>query len=286
MKKGNSSDDCLPKFFKVYLPGESGDDLEVPVSFNRCLPNSMPKNVIVRSIYGNVWKLELRKCCDGIEKFLMVDGWKRIVKGVDLKGGEFLAFEFDGSRLFNFCIYDQATCKRLGNSVKTREIEDESDGEDDLMIISDDDDDDQDYGDGDDVEAADVEAADVEADDDDDDDDNEDLDVEDDEDDQRRYLDDTDNPSFTVILNPKKKSQLRIPAHVIKDYNLNFPERVTVVDPLVTKFGTMEKIIKVQKNGSVFVKGFGAVYRRNNVKTTDRLICEVKKSGSGLHHKM
>ncbi|KAL0735211.1 hypothetical protein Bca4012_011421 [Brassica carinata] len=159
MNKGDSSDDCFPKFFKVYLPDDSGDDLDIPISFNSYLPKSLPEYVIVRSIYGNVWKMKLRKRCgDVVEKISMVDGWKRIVKDEELKGGEFLAFEFDGSRLFNFCIYGHATCKRLGSSVKAKEeSKDESECEDgksgvDIIVIDDDDnddDDDQDSGDED-----------------------------------------------------------------------------------------------------------------------------------------
>uniref|UniRef100_M4CE78 TF-B3 domain-containing protein n=1 Tax=Brassica campestris TaxID=3711 RepID=M4CE78_BRACM len=208
MKKGDSSDDRLPKFFKVYLPNDSGDDLEIPVSFNSCLPSSVPKSVTVTNINGHVWKLKLKKLSGDPEKFSMVDGWKRIVKDEDLKGGEFLAFEFDGSRLFNFCVYGQAT----------------------------------------------------------------------------QLLDDPDSPSFTVILNPKKKSQLLIPSHIMKDYNLHFTERITIVDPLVPKFGTLERKIKLQDNGCLFVKGFGSVFRRNNVKTTDTIICEVKKNGNDVAH--
>lgn len=69
-----------------------------------------------------------------------------------------------------------------------------------------------------------------------------------------------------------------IPARVIKDYDLHFPESITLVDPLVKKFGTLVKHIKIQTNGSVFVKGFGSILRRNKVKTTDKMICEIKKT--------
>ncbi|CAN8301159.1 unnamed protein product [Cochlearia groenlandica] len=293
----DTMDDCLPKFFKVFLPDDSGDDLEIPVSFNSFLPSPVPRNVTVRSICGNTWKLKLMKCCGDIEKFVMVDGWKRIVKDEDLKGGEFLNFEFDGYGVFNVCVYGHTTCKNLGESVKkTKEVEEEPDGEDDeasddIIVI---DDDDHDYGvdekaDGDDddeLEEADVDVDDVKADCDDDNADGEAVDDDDDNDDRRKYLDDIDNPSFTVILNPKKKSQLLIPAHVIRDYNLKFPEVITVIDPLVAKFGTLEKSIKIQYNRSVFVKGFGSIIRRNNVKTTDKMICELKKNGTNLVHTM
>ncbi|EFH42630.1 hypothetical protein ARALYDRAFT_919255 [Arabidopsis lyrata subsp. lyrata] len=228
MNKGNFGDYCLPKFFKVYLPDESGDDLVLPISFNSCLPKPLPETVTVRSIYGKVWKLVLRKCGSEVESFVMVNGWKSFVKDEDLKGGDFLEFEFDGSRLFNFCIYEHGTlCKRIRrSSEQSEEIKMESDS-----------------------------------------------------DEKNQYLDDRENPSFTLTLNPKKKSQLLIPARVIKDYDLHFPESITLVDPLVNKFGTLEKKIKIQTNGSVFVKGFGSIIRRNQVKTTDKMMCEIKKTG-------
>lgn len=125
---------------------------EIPISFNSFLPKSLPKTVIVRSIYGNYWEMAFRICCGDTERFVMVHGWKRIVKDEDLKGGEFLEFEFDGSRCFNFCIYGRVTCKKLRSSVQIKEIEDESDGEDDKHsndITFLDDDDDQYYGDED-----------------------------------------------------------------------------------------------------------------------------------------
>lgn len=75
-----------------------------------------------------------------------------------------------------------------------------------------------------------------------------------------------------------------IPARVIKDYGLNFPNSITVVDPLTQKFGTLEKKIKIQVNGTVFVKDFGGVFRRNNVKVTDKMVCELKKTGNNLVH--
>lgn len=181
---------------------------EIPVSFSSYLPSSVPKDVTVRSINGNVWKLKLRKRRGDPEKFSLVDGWKRIVKDEDLKGGEFLAFEFDGSRLFDFCIYGQGTCKKLGKPTEIEEDEsdDDDDDDDDVIVINDEDDDD-----GDDVEA---DNDDVEANDEDVDVNDEDLDVDDgmeaDDDDDRKVLDDPDSPSFTVILNPKKKSQLVI----------------------------------------------------------------------------
>lgn len=173
---------------------------DIPISFNSCLPKPLPRNVIVRSIYGKVWKLKLRKCGGDVEKYAMVGGWKRIVKDEDLKGGEFLTFEFDGSRLFNFCVYGHATCKRLANSVKTEDESDVEESEDDkssveIVVIDSDDDDDDDDDDGDEDE---------DGDDDDDDEDSGDEDIialsDDDEDGGGGDNDDQDKSSEDVIV--------------------------------------------------------------------------------------
>ncbi|XP_010455999.1 PREDICTED: B3 domain-containing protein At5g60130-like [Camelina sativa] len=297
MNKGNSSDDCLPKFFKVYLPDESGDDLKIPISFTSFVPKPFPKTVTVRSISGSSWELAFRKCSGDVESFVVVDGWKLIAKDENLKGGDFLEFEFDGSRHFNFCIFERETmCKRIRSCPEqSQEIKLESESEEEtrasddvLAHDEDDDEDDSDY----DSDAA------LEEEDNDGDESNDyvvdDAASEDDDDveadaagDDRHLLDDPENPSFTLRLNPKKKSQLLIPAQVIKDYGLHFPESITIVDPLAKKFGILEKQIKIQTNGSVFVKGFGSIIRRNQVKTTDKMICEIKKTGdNNLVHTM
>ncbi|XP_010443804.1 PREDICTED: B3 domain-containing protein At5g60130-like [Camelina sativa] len=308
MNKGNSSDDCLPKFFKVYLPDESGDDLKIPISFTSFVPKPFPKTVTVRSISGSSWELAFRKCSGDVESFVLVNGWKRIAKDEYLKGGDFLEFEFDGFRHFNFCIYERETmCKRVRScSEQSQEVKveseseeetratddvlapDEEDEEDDDDDDDDDDEDDSDYDsdaaleeeDNDGDKSDDYVVDDAVSEDGDDDDDVEDVNLGDDAaGDDRHLLDDPENPSFTLRLNPKKQSQLLIPAQVIKDYGLHFPESITIVDPLAKKFGTLEKQIKIQTNGTVFVKGFGSIIRRNNVKTTDKVICEIMKTG-------
>ncbi|XP_010456016.1 PREDICTED: B3 domain-containing protein At5g60140-like [Camelina sativa] len=267
MNQGTYSDGSTSKFVKAYLPGESGDDLVLPISFNSCLPKSLPKTVTVRSVSGKIWNMVLRKCGGDYEaeRFVMVNGWKKIVKDEDLKGGDLLAFEFDGSQCFNFCIYEHETaCKRIKRSLEQNEDEEETRASNDVTVLHDDDD----------SEDEDVVVEDS------DDDNSEDEDVELEDDDDVENEDDGNNPQFTVTLNPKRQSQLHIPAHVIKDYGLTFPERITVVD----KLGGLEKKIKIQGNGCVFVKGFGSVFRRNKMKTTDKMICEVKRTGTNLVH--
>ncbi|KAG2311065.1 hypothetical protein Bca52824_022622 [Brassica carinata] len=282
MKPVSPVDDCVPKFFRVYMTGISGDDMELPVSFNSYLPTPLPKHVTLKSINGKIWKMALRRRCvgDDVERYRLLNGWKMIAKEEFLTSGNLLEFEFDGSsQCFKFCIYEPLTmCKRIGTS-------ENADG---VLVLSDDDDSqDADYNcaDDNDVILNDDDVA--SADDDDDDvvaldgsDDDDDDDPEANHDDERRYLDDRSNAFFTVTINPKKKSQLRIPSKVMKDYGLNFSEGITLIDPLVKKFGKLSKKIKIQTNGSVFIKGFGAVIRRNGLKSTDKMICEMKKAGS------
>ncbi|CAH8280312.1 unnamed protein product [Arabidopsis lyrata] len=333
MNRGNSGGNCLPKFFKVYLPDESGDDLELPISFNSFLPKSLPKNVIVRSIYGNIWKMALKKCCGHVERFTMVNGWKKIVKNEDLKGGEFLEFEFDGSWCFNFCIYGRATFKKLRSSVQIGDIEDESDGEDDKHSDDDHGIDDQDYGDEDkssesiivlddddisdvqDYNEEDTSSEDITALDDADNDDikdvqdygEEDISSEDiiviDDDDHaddekerwrgvkkerkekgssgehdRHYLDNHMNPFFTVNQHRQiKYNLLRIPTKVITKSGLHFPEFINLIDPLEKMFGKLKRKVEGQT-----IKGFRSIIRRNNVKLTDKVICELVKEMDGL----
>ncbi|EOA15140.1 hypothetical protein CARUB_v10028515mg, partial [Capsella rubella] len=342
----NSVDDRLPKFFKVYLPDESGDDLELPISFNTFLPSSLPKNVIVRSICGNIWKMAFRKCCGDIERLVMVHGWKKIVKNVGLKGGEFLEFEFDGSRCFNFCIFGHETCKKLRSSEQIKEIEHVSDGEDDkcsdddITVLNDGVIDDQYYGDEDrsseniivlDEEISDVQDCNEEdtysedttvldyADNDDtndvqdygeEDTSGEDIIViEDDDDDQdygddnyaeeederrrglqterkeksssgehdRQYLDNHMNPFFTVNKKNMQRENLRIPTKVIANNGLHFSEFINLIDPLEQKFGKLKRRIEGQR-----IRRFGSIIRRNNVKLTDKVICELEKEMDGL----
>lgn len=135
----------------------------------------------------------MSKCGGDVDKYVLVNGWKRIVKDEDLKDGDFLAFEYDGFRYFDFCIYEGLTmCKRLRrSSVQSDETEVESDGEENTQSSDDFGDDCTDDVDSDETDA--VEDGDY---------------TDDDDDDEKKYLDDPENPYFLMTLNPNKKSQL------------------------------------------------------------------------------
>lgn len=64
----------------------------------------------------------------------------------------------------------------------------------------------------------------------------------------------------------------RIPAVLIKDYNLRFPKLVIVRD----KIDKLKRKITVWKNRSVFLNGLGSITRRNYLKPGDKAVCELK----------
>ncbi|KAL1222085.1 B3 domain-containing protein REM22 [Cardamine amara subsp. amara] len=83
------------------------------------------------------------------------------------------------------------------------------------------------------------------------------------------YIDDEMNPSFPVDMT---QNRTRIPAILIKDYNLKFPKLVIVRD----KIGKLKRRITVWKNRSAFLTGIKSIARRNHLKLGDKMVCEIK----------
>ncbi|CAA7036694.1 unnamed protein product [Microthlaspi erraticum] len=233
----------------------------------------LPKRVTVKSVSsGNVWRMEMIKNGEGGTVFLR-NGWKNIAKDENLKESAFLVFEFDGYRVFHFCVYDHSTmCKRMRTPTEKEvtevESEEEEEEESESEETDDEDDDDDDY----------------------DDDDEESKEwladsakrkeraggtrrrrsyLETESEEMEEYLDDKKNPHFPMDITMKRA---RIPAKRIKDYNLRFPELVVVSD----KIGKLKRKISVWNNKSVIINGLGSITRRNYVKSGDRIICELK----------
>lgn len=71
--------------------------------------------------------------------------------------------------------------------------------------------------------------------------------------------------------------QLRIPTKVITKSGLHFPEFINLIDPLEKMFGKLKRKVEGQT-----IKGFRSIIRRNNVKLTDKVICELVKEMDGL----
>lgn len=69
----------------------------------------------------------------------------------------------------------------------------------------------------------------------------------------------------------------RIPARVINDYGLRFPEFINLIDPLEKRCGKLKRKVEGQ-----MIKGFESIVRRNGVKSSDKMICELVREMNGL----
>ncbi|VVB04598.1 unnamed protein product [Arabis nemorensis] len=189
--------DSIPKFFRVYMPNETSDDMKLPLVSSEISGTPLPRKVTVKNVSsGNVWRMEMTTDSES-DSVILRDGWKKIITDKNLKDPVILVCEFDGG-----------TSKRRWY-LKTKSAK----------FIE--------------------------------------------------YLDDKQNPCFPVDVNQKRT---RIPAVLIKDYNLKFPKSVIVRD----KINKLKREIAVWKNRSVFLNRVGSIMRRNNVKPGDKVVFELK----------
>ncbi|KAI4367641.1 hypothetical protein MLD38_023353 [Melastoma candidum] len=98
--------------------------------------------------------------------------------------------------------------------------------------------------------------------------------------DVEKYID-VRNPFFVTRLRNNRKNCLPVPWHFNGDYNLKLAAPVTFEDPL----GRRSKgEIKNWNDGRIWISGWGAVCRRNNIGPEDAIICEFPQvEGAGVH---
>ncbi|CAN8277997.1 unnamed protein product [Cochlearia groenlandica] len=131
--------DSIHSFFRVYIPNYSIDDMNLPFVSDEISGISLPRKVIVKSMSSRkVWCMEMNtNNSEGGTVFLR-EGWKKIVEEENLKEPTFLVFEFDGSRIFNFSVYEHGSmCKRVRSPMKNEVIVVESDDDNQCMVMKD-----------------------------------------------------------------------------------------------------------------------------------------------------
>ncbi|KAK1402606.1 hypothetical protein POM88_002211 [Heracleum sosnowskyi] len=80
------------------------------------------------------------------------------------------------------------------------------------------------------------------------------------------------NPYFVGKLDPKRKSDLRVPTDVIRDFNLKLPERIDIFDE---EGRTWSVVVKEWNDGRIcLTKGWRAFWKWNAVKPNDKCLCE------------
>lgn len=148
MKKSRWSYDRSSRFvFEIMYPSSNKKVTDVFLWFVQNLPfvsdeisgTPLPRKVTVKNVCsGNVWRMEMTTNGES-NTVLLRDGWKKIVKDKNLKEPIFLVFEFDGSRVFHFCLYEhRSMCKKMTSPLEKEvievESEEEEEGEEDDVI--------------------------------------------------------------------------------------------------------------------------------------------------------
>ncbi|XP_056160861.1 B3 domain-containing protein At4g34400-like isoform X2 [Syzygium oleosum] len=93
--------------------------------------------------------------------------------------------------------------------------------------------------------------------------------------DVERYID-PKNPYFVTRIRTLRKARLYFPYTVLNDYELELPQAVEFQDPTGR---TWRGRPKVWKDGRIWICGWGALCRHNNLKKNDRCICELLEKG-------
>ncbi|KAG7633517.1 DNA-binding pseudobarrel domain superfamily [Arabidopsis suecica] len=255
-----SLQDTVLKFFRVYIPNQTADDMNLPLVSDKISGKPLPRKVTVKSVSsGKIWRMEMK--ANGNTVFLR-DGWKKIVKDENVTEPIFLEFEFDGYGVFHFCVYEYGSmCKRMRSPMEKEVIK--VDSEEDVLV-------------GNEESTKGLEES------------------------PRRggtsrrraklktnshkiheHLDNKLNPSFPVDMT---QNRTRIPSLLIKDYNLTFPNMVIMRD----KIGILKRRIVIWKNRSVYLNGIGSIIRRNHVKPGNEVVFELKMVNGyhGLVHEI
>ncbi|KAL1222086.1 B3 domain-containing protein REM22 [Cardamine amara subsp. amara] len=126
----------IQKFFRVYIPNETENDMKLPFVSDKILGTTLPRKATVKSVFsGNIWRMKMTTKGESGTVFLR-DGWKKIVKDENIEEPTFLVFEFDGSRVFHFCVYEyRSKCKRMISPMEKEVIEVDDDV--DVVIVED-----------------------------------------------------------------------------------------------------------------------------------------------------
>ncbi|CAL9227975.1 unnamed protein product, partial [Arabidopsis halleri] len=64
---------------------------------------------------------------------------------------------------------------------------------------------------------------------------------------------------FITKVTGKRKSQLRIPSFVVKDYNLRFNNSIILIDSI----GKLKRKVAKWRDNRISIKSFGSIINRN-----------------------
>ncbi|KAL3350359.1 hypothetical protein AABB24_023042 [Solanum stoloniferum] len=294
-------------FVKIFSPEKSGKRLKIPTCFTYYKNEKLPKKIYLRDRFGNMWSIGVNKIGGN---FYFQYGWEKFIEDNTVEVGDFLIFDYDGNRIFDFKLLGRTKCEKKGvgglkltvkeevmeeigvEHQKSAEPKGKNWASDNFNSSSDDDND--------------VEYMGEEEDEQEDDEDEEEEEEDESEEGENQRADtlkkkasrskafackvrnrhdhfgvdifksgraiQPKNPYFVAKIRSKRRDQLYIPVDVVKDYKLELPSSMTIRDSVGREFVTK---LKKWKDGRIWlVGGWRSLCRWNLVEKNDHCICE------------
>lgn len=291
--------ECIPGFFKVYLPEKSSNRLHIPGAFIAHLSPSKPEKVMLINHIGEYWHVNVAYCDKGV---FFLDGWQKFVKDNSLETADILVLKYDGDCWFNVKIMGKSGIEKTESYKQDLWVEDEEEeteeeekggeeAEEDCK-------DDSVFEVGDNDSAADKDY----------------IEEEDDDDEMTAItscrgrinigkskkravakaggskavydinLLEVDVGDYGLYPNPyfvskawagTRKNYLHVPSHVLKDLGLKLAKKITILDERGYSFHGQ---LDIWKDGRQGIKGWSAFCRAKKLKKDDICICEFTHS--------
>ncbi|XP_055803326.1 B3 domain-containing protein At5g60140-like [Solanum dulcamara] len=98
-------------FFKVFIPEISAKRLKLPTGYIDYKNGILPRNVSLRDRFGNMWPIGVTKS----EKHIYFEhGWDKFIEDNIVEFGDFIIFDYDGTRIFDFKLLGRTGCVKKG----------------------------------------------------------------------------------------------------------------------------------------------------------------------------
>ncbi|XP_055803364.1 B3 domain-containing protein At5g60142-like [Solanum dulcamara] len=98
-------------FFKVFIPEISAKRLKLPTGYIDYKNGMLPWNVSLRDRFGNMWPIGVTKSGKHI---YFEHGWEKFIEDNIVEFGDFIIFDYDGTRIFDFKLLGRIGCVKKG----------------------------------------------------------------------------------------------------------------------------------------------------------------------------
>uniref|UniRef100_A0A3Q7ERM3 TF-B3 domain-containing protein n=1 Tax=Solanum lycopersicum TaxID=4081 RepID=A0A3Q7ERM3_SOLLC len=218
-------------FVKIFSPENSGKRLKIPTSFTYYKNRKLPMKINLRDRFGNMWPVGVNKIGGNL---YFQYGWEKFIEDNSVEVGDFLVFDYDGNKMFDFKLLGRTKCEKNGvgglkaeemivEHQKSRESKEKNWASDSYIFKS-------------------------------------------------GRATQPKNPYFVAKIRSKRRDQLYVPVDVVKDYKLELPSSMTIRDSIGREFVT--KLNKWKDGRIWLVGGWRSLCRWNLVEKNDHCICE------------